>query len=550
MAVATVAGATEPDWKTALAKPISPGAIALLVPGYREVPVGDRLRQALRDPRPQVRATAARVINVGAVSGLADDLWAALQSEADADAATEEIRAVVALLGAGPNDLLIRFASDHAERADAIAAALARQGGKDTLKHLARLRPTLHEGGLWRFLFHATRGEPEELRSVASASLQDRDVALWKATLSVAREQGVDFDALLLSALHSPAAAIRSAAVHDLFRDVSEGASPAGAVRDALAEAPPEGAEAVDDAEAVAREIVSRMLARDARREAREDLARLGRIDFDSDTGRTLADDLSAAHVLRFLTPAERRAFSLRVLGSEEALESRLKEKGIPIPRPGKGEKKPGTPAPRSITVRTPQGLPPAMVSDLVRVSGCGGKAELGAIVVTYREDGRPRSVTPPATSLSPPCAAAMSALGMTALTPDAELAPAEPVTLLMFFEPDFVSCLAEEALPVAGAATERVVAIGPIREPRKIRHVNPVYPEGARNERVQGAVVLNATVAPSGCVRSLDVVQGVDPRLDVAALRSVAHWRYTPTLLRGKPVPVIMTITVNFRLN
>jgi protein TonB len=144
-----------------------------------------------------------------------------------------------------------------------------------------------------------------------------------------------------------------------------------------------------------------------------------------------------------------------------------------------------------------------------------------------------------------------MSALGMTALTPDDELAPAEPVTLLMFFEPDFVSCLAgEEAPHVEDAAAERVVAIGPIREPKKVRHVNPVYPEGARRDRVEGAVVLNATLAPSGCVRSVDVVQAVDPRLDVAALRSVAHWRYTPTLLRGKPVPVIMTITVNFRLN
>ena len=37
---------------------------------------------------------------------------------------------------------------------------------------------------------------------------------------------------------------------------------------------------------------------------------------------------------------------------------------------------------------------------------------------------------------------------------------------------------------------------------------------------------------------------------LAAEALRSVVQWRYTPTLLNGVPVPVIMTVTVNFRLN
>ncbi len=36
---------------------------------------------------------------------------------------------------------------------------------------------------------------------------------------------------------------------------------------------------------------------------------------------------------------------------------------------------------------------------------------------------------------------------------------------------------------------------------------------------------------------------------LDVAALRAVSEWAYTPTLLNGQPVPVIMTVTVQFTL-
>ena len=38
-------------------------------------------------------------------------------------------------------------------------------------------------------------------------------------------------------------------------------------------------------------------------------------------------------------------------------------------------------------------------------------------------------------------------------------------------------------------------------------------------------------------------------PLLDQAALDAVKQWQYTPTLLNGVPVPVIMTVTVNFTL-
>jgi protein TonB len=37
---------------------------------------------------------------------------------------------------------------------------------------------------------------------------------------------------------------------------------------------------------------------------------------------------------------------------------------------------------------------------------------------------------------------------------------------------------------------------------------------------------------------------------LDVAAIDAVRQWEYTPTLLNGTPVPVIMTVTVTFRLH
>jgi protein TonB len=90
----------------------------------------------------------------------------------------------------------------------------------------------------------------------------------------------------------------------------------------------------------------------------------------------------------------------------------------------------------------------------------------------------------------------------------------------------------------------------GRITEPKKTRNVAPIYPRAARDERKQGVVILEATISPQGCVSAAEVLRGVDPRLDAAAVFAVTQWEYTPTLLNGVPVPVLMTVTVNYRLN
>lgn len=88
----------------------------------------------------------------------------------------------------------------------------------------------------------------------------------------------------------------------------------------------------------------------------------------------------------------------------------------------------------------------------------------------------------------------------------------------------------------------------GAIREPRKIVDVTPLYPPIAVAARVEGVVILEATLDENGHVDRLQVLRSV-PLLDEAALRAVREWRYTPTLLNGTPVPVLMTITVRFSL-
>jgi len=75
-----------------------------------------------------------------------------------------------------------------------------------------------------------------------------------------------------------------------------------------------------------------------------------------------------------------------------------------------------------------------------------------------------------------------------------------------------------------------------------------PVYPPIAESARVQGVVIIEATIGVDGTVTDAKVLRSI-PLLDQAALDAVRQWRYTPTLVEGTAVPVIMTVTVNFTL-
>lgn len=88
----------------------------------------------------------------------------------------------------------------------------------------------------------------------------------------------------------------------------------------------------------------------------------------------------------------------------------------------------------------------------------------------------------------------------------------------------------------------------GAIKEPRKIKDVPPVYPALAAQGRIEGVVVLECLLDTRGRVQQVKVLRGV-PLLEDAAVEAVRQWAYTPTLVGGEPVEVIMTVTVNFRL-
>jgi periplasmic protein TonB len=102
---------------------------------------------------------------------------------------------------------------------------------------------------------------------------------------------------------------------------------------------------------------------------------------------------------------------------------------------------------------------------------------------------------------------------------------------------------------PPPSKPAQTILRVGPgIREPKRISGAPPEYPKFARDARVQGVVILETVINERGEVGRIKVLRSV-PLLDNAAITAVQQWRYTPTLLNGVPVSVLMTITINFTL-
>ena len=77
---------------------------------------------------------------------------------------------------------------------------------------------------------------------------------------------------------------------------------------------------------------------------------------------------------------------------------------------------------------------------------------------------------------------------------------------------------------------------------------VAPIYPRQAFPLRLEGHVVLDATVSENGQLENVKVVSG-HALLAQAAIEAVRQWRYRPYLLNGKPVRMQTKITVNFKM-
>ncbi len=89
----------------------------------------------------------------------------------------------------------------------------------------------------------------------------------------------------------------------------------------------------------------------------------------------------------------------------------------------------------------------------------------------------------------------------------------------------------------------------GGVSAPRPLYDPDPEYSEEARKAKYQGTVVLWVIVGPDGKVRDVRIARSLGMGLDEKAMEAVRQWRFEPAKKDGQPVPVQVSIEVNFRL-
>ncbi len=111
---------------------------------------------------------------------------------------------------------------------------------------------------------------------------------------------------------------------------------------------------------------------------------------------------------------------------------------------------------------------------------------------------------------------------------------------------------LSQADLPSAAVQAVATGSVQPVPEEfataRLIHRVEPEYPSGAREQHIQGPVVLEAQIGTDGSIQNITVSEG-NPILSPAAVAAVKQWKYQPYSVAGRPVQMQARITINFIL-
>ncbi|MGD0858315.1 MAG: energy transducer TonB [Terracidiphilus sp.] len=130
----------------------------------------------------------------------------------------------------------------------------------------------------------------------------------------------------------------------------------------------------------------------------------------------------------------------------------------------------------------------------------------------------------------------------------------AQPVqTFGTLFSP--AEALAEAGLKADTGATASQNASGldrvggKVSAPVPLNHVEARYTDEARRKKIQGVCLISVIVDTNGKPQNPRVIKSLDPGLDLKAIEAVNKYRFKPAMKDGVPVPVMITVLVNFRL-
>jgi len=508
----------------------SPGSVALLMAEKVGPAEFERWKQALADPRPETRAAAARVAFVSGATPLVPALLDTLQTETSKVVAGELFLALGELAPGAADDALFEAAARFGGALNGRLVRAIGRRGPEALALAPRLRTLSLDSLSWSaFLRWATREGREGLPDAARIALDIGDPMLWADLLTMALTSR-EFvpEAILAESLGSAVAGVREATYWHLLRVHSRGKQFRPSTLQLLEETPEAQDRSPDPVAQLAFELLGRSVGQTStdRTSLIETLPAL--------RGRQLPTD---SEVVDLLLETERDAYAQRRYGDEAKRVFGSKR----APRAAVDR--------RSRRMRTLSALPPGMTKDVMELSGCEPK---GNPWVAFQTEYGPRGELTtigevPGPRLSDECRTAARVLLIMGFRP-VDRAPRPKET-------DIVMTRLTTESPCTTAPVDSPPPLVPglvdgaqIEEPRKIHDVKPVFPASARSEKRQGIVILEMVVGPSGCVAEVEVIRGPAPDLEVAALQAVSQWRYRPTLLAGKPVPVRMVVTVNFR--
>lgn len=515
------------------AEPV-PHGLGLLTGRVADASALERLRAALRDPKPETRAAAVRVINASGVAELVPAVQEALAAESDPLPGGEMVR-FLAVLGRPELDTAALEAAKrlgpevHLELADGLG-----RRGVGALAHL----PALHalgarDGVVQAFYRLATR--EGAIGPAAAPILRDGNAGAWRLLLEDARDTRTPVDTgLLVAGVRSESPALRVATYWHLALDRRAG-PPAQVLLDALDAAPETAPGAsVEPTASASHEAARRALGRPPR----------GSLLSPVPPSPELVAALPAAHAMllrryELATNAERHVLRKDV-PDRKALERMVEQDRGRALLPRTSD--------QSLT-RTVSGFPRGFVEDTLGATMCFLEESDGIRggEVTYGADGRPRTV--PAFAGAKHCDEAARVLVTSALAPlGVPSAAGERILLMVPARKAFLTSMAR-GVPEVAIGSRTAPAVQTIKEPKKIVNVSPVYPAAARDAGRDGVVILEAWISDTGDIYNIRILQGAHRSLDLAAVGAVAGWKYLPTEVDGVPVPVLMTVTVRFKL-
>jgi TonB family protein len=197
---------------------------------------------------------------------------------------------------------------------------------------------------------------------------------------------------------------------------------------------------------------------------------------------------------------------------------------------------------------RTAEPLVAGLDAAIAQAAGCRpGAEEVTVVQVGYGAGGQVRQVRVDGSRASAACRLAASALASLEVAPLAQVAASDRTDyIITAFARDALEC---ERRSSRGQRAQATAGAGGVKEPQKLHDVRPIYPKHLIAARVQGTVIVEAVIDRTGCVNRAAVIGEAHADLNVAALAAITQWRYTPTLLNGEPVPVIVKVNSAFSL-